>query len=70
MLLNGGVAEGVVVSLNITKAKIMAANEWRDKYEKIIRVLQKEFQDTVLKAQEQAEANAAGNFVLQFFCIA
>ncbi len=33
---------------------------WRDKYEQIVDVLQNEFQETVLKAQEQAEANAAG----------
>ena len=40
----------------------LSDNEWRDKYEQLVQVLQNEFQETVLKAQKQAEANAAGKF--------
>ena len=46
----------------------MAENKWRDKYEKIVRALQKEFEDTVIKAQEQAEASSFGRWLYCVFC--
>ena len=42
-----------------------AALRWREKYEKIVKVLQKEFKETVLKAQKVAEENTACEQSLQ-----